>query len=86
MTAYSPPAHRMTVDELRAQVIHEPKPSCGPYMTRCGMRHPAPVLPTVSPWVRNAIAGTLPAPTLAPTQAEIDAELHERFRFAFRVR
>lgn len=43
-------------------------------------------IPVRSPWVRSAIAGTLSAPTLAPTQSEIDSELFERFRFAFRVR
>lgn len=70
MTVYSPPAHRMTPAELRAALAFKREP----------------IEPRVSPWVRSAIAGTLPAPTLAPTQAEIDLELFERYRFAFRVR
>jgi hypothetical protein len=43
-------------------------------------------IPVRSPWVDRALTSTLPAPTLAPTQADIDAELFERYRFAFRVR
>jgi hypothetical protein len=85
MTVYSPPAHRMTSAELRAALTDcsatYRRADCTPY-AHCRLHR---ALPRVSPWVQRAIAGTLPAPTLAPTQAEIDADLHERYRFAFRV-
>ena len=66
--------------------IHKPLASCGPFLTRCGMRHPYGSIPVG--WWDNSdtpqlflipIETTFPSPTMV----EIDIELQERFEFTF---
>lgn len=66
--------------------IHKPLASCGPFLTRCGMRHPLGSIP-VRWWDDKEMPQLFLAPieiTIpSPTMVEIDIELQDRYEFAF---
>lgn len=67
--------------------IHKPLASCGPFLTRCGMRHPLGSIP-VGWWdhieMPQLFKCVYEQPhSTSPTQVEIDIELQDRFEFAF---
>ena len=69
-----------------ANTIHNPRASCGPFLSRCGMRHPHGSIP-FGWWDDTDMPFQFLHPlniiSPSPTMVEIDIELQERFEFTF---